>query len=139
MHCPTQAGGCGAEITADSREEAMEAWDRRPEPKLKLSDAFEDFFERLSRNHTTWAIIFSKPLIKTTWKSAVEAVEEECLELREKVRALTETLRGLHTHQCVRCDRGYTPLDNESEDCPFCGCTDAEAKSILDEREKLQA
>lgn len=29
MHCPTPAGGCGAEITGDSREEALAAWDRR--------------------------------------------------------------------------------------------------------------
>lgn len=29
MHCPTPAGGCGAEIMGDSREEVVEAWNRR--------------------------------------------------------------------------------------------------------------
>lgn len=29
MHCPTQSGGCGADITADSRAEAIAAWNRR--------------------------------------------------------------------------------------------------------------
>jgi hypothetical protein len=33
MHCPTPAGGCGAEITGDSKEEAIAAWDRRPNLK----------------------------------------------------------------------------------------------------------
>jgi hypothetical protein len=30
MHCPKPAGGCGAQITGDSREEALAAWSRRP-------------------------------------------------------------------------------------------------------------
>lgn len=29
MHCPTTTGGCGAEISADSRQEAIDAWNRR--------------------------------------------------------------------------------------------------------------
>ena len=29
MHCSEQAGGCGAEISGDSREEAIAAWNRR--------------------------------------------------------------------------------------------------------------
>lgn len=29
MHCPTPAGGCGAEITGDSRDEALAKWNRR--------------------------------------------------------------------------------------------------------------
>jgi len=29
VHCPEHAGGCGAEITGDSREEAIEKWNRR--------------------------------------------------------------------------------------------------------------
>lgn len=29
MHCPIPAGGCGAEIRGDSREEAIAAWSRR--------------------------------------------------------------------------------------------------------------
>ena len=29
MHCPTNAGGCGAEISADSREEAIQKWNTR--------------------------------------------------------------------------------------------------------------
>lgn len=29
MHCPTPAGGCGAEIRGDSEEEALEKWNRR--------------------------------------------------------------------------------------------------------------
>lgn len=29
MHCPTPAGGCGAEITGDSKAEALAAWSRR--------------------------------------------------------------------------------------------------------------
>ena len=30
MNCPTPSGGCGANITADSKEEALAAWTRRP-------------------------------------------------------------------------------------------------------------
>ena len=29
VHCPTSAGGCGAEITGDSRDEAIAKWNRR--------------------------------------------------------------------------------------------------------------
>jgi hypothetical protein len=29
MHCPTTAGGCGAEISGDSKEEAINKWNRR--------------------------------------------------------------------------------------------------------------
>ena len=29
IHCPTTAGGCGAEISGDSREEAIEKWNNR--------------------------------------------------------------------------------------------------------------
>jgi hypothetical protein len=29
MHCPTTAGGCGAEISGDSMQEAMDKWNRR--------------------------------------------------------------------------------------------------------------
>lgn len=29
MNCPTTAGGCGAEITGDSREETIAAWEHR--------------------------------------------------------------------------------------------------------------
>jgi hypothetical protein len=31
MHCPTVYGGCGMEISGDSKEEAIEKWNRRPE------------------------------------------------------------------------------------------------------------
>jgi hypothetical protein len=31
MHCPTTAGGCGAEISADSRDEAIQKWNTRHE------------------------------------------------------------------------------------------------------------
>lgn len=30
MHCPETAGGCGAEIQGDSKEEALAKWNRRP-------------------------------------------------------------------------------------------------------------
>lgn len=33
MHCPTPAGGCGAMITGDSREEALAKWNTRKENK----------------------------------------------------------------------------------------------------------
>lgn len=29
MHCPEVSGGCGAEITADSKQDAISAWNRR--------------------------------------------------------------------------------------------------------------
>ncbi len=29
MHCPETAGGCGAEITGDSRDEAIRKWNTR--------------------------------------------------------------------------------------------------------------
>lgn len=34
MHCPTCAGGCGAEIHGDSREEALEKWNKRANAEL---------------------------------------------------------------------------------------------------------
>lgn len=29
IHCPTTAGGCGVEISADSRQEAIDKWNTR--------------------------------------------------------------------------------------------------------------
>lgn len=29
MHCPTTAGGCGVELSADSKQECIDAWNRR--------------------------------------------------------------------------------------------------------------
>lgn len=29
MHCPEVSGGCGAEITANSKQDAISAWNRR--------------------------------------------------------------------------------------------------------------
>ena len=29
MHCPEASGGCGAEITADSKQDAINAWNKR--------------------------------------------------------------------------------------------------------------
>lgn len=29
IHCPTTAGGCGAEISADSKQEAIDKWNTR--------------------------------------------------------------------------------------------------------------
>lgn len=29
MHCPTTSGGCGAEISGDSRQEAIDKWNKR--------------------------------------------------------------------------------------------------------------
>tara|TARA_R110000868_G_scaffold90057_4_gene250213 strand:+ start:236 stop:643 length:408 start_codon:yes stop_codon:yes gene_type:complete len=31
MHCPEVYGGCGAEMDADSKDEALAKWNRRPE------------------------------------------------------------------------------------------------------------
>ena len=50
----------------------------------------------------------------------------------EAVREYVESLgAGNFTHQCVRCLKPYDPV-GDSEDCPFCGCTDEEAKAIYD-------
>lgn len=29
MHCPTTAGGCGAEVSGDTKQEAIDKWNRR--------------------------------------------------------------------------------------------------------------
>jgi hypothetical protein len=29
MHCPTTAGGCGVEMSGDTKEEAIEKWNKR--------------------------------------------------------------------------------------------------------------
>ncbi len=29
MHCPTAAGGCGAEVSGDSKQEAIDKWNKR--------------------------------------------------------------------------------------------------------------
>jgi len=31
MNCPTNSGGCGAEIHGDSKQEALDAWNKRPD------------------------------------------------------------------------------------------------------------
>lgn len=31
MHCPACSGGCGAEISGNTKQEAIDAWNRRPE------------------------------------------------------------------------------------------------------------
>lgn len=35
MHCPTTAGGCGMEVSGDSRDEALAAWNQRA-PRSEL-------------------------------------------------------------------------------------------------------
>lgn len=39
MNCPSQAGGCGAEVNGDSREEAIAAWNRRYAQSESVSSA----------------------------------------------------------------------------------------------------
>lgn len=34
MHCVTTSGGCGAEISGDSYEETIAAWQRRPDTRV---------------------------------------------------------------------------------------------------------
>lgn len=36
---------------------------------------------------------------------------------------------GSHSHRCIRCGHGYTPVPTESEDCPVCGCDGTDGKS----------
>lgn len=37
MHCPVPSGGCGAEITGDSEEEAVASWNRRHHGALQIA------------------------------------------------------------------------------------------------------
>jgi len=41
MHCSAQAGGCGAEIHGDGKEETISAWNRRPNTALTSSPIIE--------------------------------------------------------------------------------------------------
>jgi len=73
-------------------------------------------------------------------RTANEALTlQPCTEVLNKVRAdavaeyVAAATANQHTHQCRRCLNPYTAL-SENEDCPFCGCTDAEAKAILAQR-----
>jgi len=34
MHCPVQAGGCGAEVQGDTRDEALNSWNKRSNKEL---------------------------------------------------------------------------------------------------------
>jgi len=34
MHCPVQAGGCGAEMHGDTRGDALSKWNKRPNAKV---------------------------------------------------------------------------------------------------------
>lgn len=71
--------------------------------------------------------------------AAAQATIEQMRDALNKVRAdavaeyVAATTANQHTHQCRRCLNPYTAL-SENEDCPFCGCTDAEAKAILAQR-----
>lgn len=37
LHCPVPSGGCGAEISGDSKEEAIAAWNRRNHRGLQIA------------------------------------------------------------------------------------------------------
>lgn len=41
MHCPVTAGGCGMEISGDSKQETIDAWNRRPDDKPIVVIEFE--------------------------------------------------------------------------------------------------
>lgn len=46
-------------------------------------------------------------------------------QLRSRVALLEQELEAYqtdHLHQCIVCRHCYTPQQDESEDCPVCGC-----------------
>ena len=48
MHCPTPAGGCGAEIMGDSKEEVIEAWNRRVPAAAKADAEVQGLLRRIA-------------------------------------------------------------------------------------------
>lgn len=48
MHCPITAGGCGAEIHGDSKQEAIDKWNRRVNEE-KLNNTILELKARIER------------------------------------------------------------------------------------------
>lgn len=43
-------------------------------------------------------------------------------QLKSLHNSLQRQSEGENSHRCVRCLHLYTPLPEQSEDCPLCGC-----------------
>lgn len=61
LHCPVTVGGCGAQISGDTREEAIAAWDRRADSLAashqRLKEALEEVMATVEneKNGRIWA------------------------------------------------------------------------------------
>ena len=81
MHCPTAACGCGAEICADSRDEAIEAWNRRasvPKSELTVLQALEDALE-LARNGLQWYMDTFYDVVRDCDYEAMQQIDKALL------------------------------------------------------------
>lgn len=88
-----------------------------------------------------WVLAQKLRALEVTEQAVVE-LESLNLELAQMVvqeeeahKRLREHTHGnrIYTFKCVKCHFPYEVERRESEDCPACGCTDAEAKAILRE------
>lgn len=55
MHCPTTAGGCGAEISGDSKEEVLAKWNRRTPGSVHATPAANGETAPIIQENGPWA------------------------------------------------------------------------------------
>ena len=70
---------------------------------------------------------FKRDLVKQL-QDCRRSKERQAAEISRLKALLQDT--GNYQYQCVRCFHKYNEDVSESGDCPVCGCTDEEAKSI---------
>ena len=110
MHCPVPAGGCGAEITGDSREDAIASWNRRPKseapgvPTREMVEAvIATYVQACSRGlhpNIAWTQAAEVLLAKAPahwWRSA-----EEIERLEAQIEALQFELQTLQSKPLSR-------------------------------------
>lgn len=99
MHCPTTAGGCGAEIHGDSKEEVLAAWSRRTPasaPTMPQAAATAAYGQAAQvcrdlqgEGHSeVWiaAAQRAEALIRALLPAGADALEDICLTVAEEVR-----------------------------------------------------
>lgn len=129
MHCPVSAGGCGAEITGDSKEDAIAAWNRRPKgnvpgkPTTEMVQAvIASYVQACSRGllpNIAWTQAAEVLLSKVPahwWRST-----EEVAQLQAQVEALQLELQALQNK----------PLSRQLHEILAVSASDASYRALL--------
>lgn len=129
MHCPVSAGGCGAAITGDSKEDAIAAWNRRPKgnvpgkPTTEMVEAvIASYVQACSRGlhpNIAWTQAAEVLLSKVPahwWRST-----EEVAQLQAQVEALQLELQALQNK----------PLSRQLHDILAIAAADAAYRALL--------